>query len=53
MWPDEWNRRSMRALQDAEVTAGRPLTRDALLKRVGENVWDKPMTDGRSWQGIG
>ncbi|GMU09651.1 hypothetical protein ASNO1_59050 [Corallococcus caeni] len=52
MWPDEWNRRIMRALQDAEVSAGRSLTRDAILKIVGKNMkaYDIPMnfTPGRS-----
>ena len=52
MWPDGWNRRIMRALQDAEVSAGRPLTRDAILKIVGKNMkaYDIPMnfTPGRS-----
>ncbi|RKI05244.1 DUF2380 domain-containing protein [Corallococcus sp. AB004] len=52
MWPDEWNSRIMRALQDAEVSAGRPLTRDAILKIVGRNMkaYDIPMnfTPGRS-----
>ncbi|WP_375761574.1 DUF2380 domain-containing protein [Corallococcus exercitus] len=52
MWPDEWNSRIMRALQDAEVSAGRPLTRDAILRIVGRNMkaYDIPMnfTHGRS-----
>ncbi|RKG82506.1 DUF2380 domain-containing protein [Corallococcus exercitus] len=52
MWPDEWNRRIMRALQVAEASAGRPLTRDAILKIVGKNMkaYDIPMnfTPGRS-----
>ncbi|WP_335929709.1 DUF2380 domain-containing protein [Myxococcus xanthus] len=52
MWPDEWSRRIMRALQDAEVSAGRPLTRNAILKIVGKNMkaYDIPMnfTPGRS-----
>ncbi|WP_335929700.1 DUF2380 domain-containing protein [Myxococcus xanthus] len=52
MWPEEWSRRIMRALQDAEVSAGRPLTRHAILKIVGKNMkaYDIPMnfTPGRS-----
>ncbi|WNZ62001.1 DUF2380 domain-containing protein [Myxococcus sp. MxC21-1] len=52
MWPAEWSRRIMRALQDAEVSAGRPLPRNAILKIVGKNMkaYDIPMnfTPGRS-----
>ncbi|MFY1825857.1 DUF2380 domain-containing protein [Myxococcus fulvus] len=52
MWPDEWNRRIMRTLNDAELAAGQPLTRSEVLSIVAENMklYDIPMkfTKGRS-----
>ncbi|MBZ4419355.1 TIGR02269 family lipoprotein [Myxococcus sp. RHSTA-1-4] len=33
-WPDEWNRMIMRRLRDAEIEAGRMLTRDEILKLI-------------------
>ncbi|WP_342394507.1 DUF2380 domain-containing protein [Myxococcus fulvus] len=52
MWPDEWNRRIMRTLNDAELAAGQPLTRNEVLSIVAENMklYDIPMkfTKGRS-----
>ncbi|NPC48186.1 DUF2380 domain-containing protein [Corallococcus sp. AB032C] len=50
-WPGEWNRLIMKALRDAEDRAGRMLTRNVVLRIVGENmkVHDIPMnfTPGR------
>jgi hypothetical protein len=37
-WPGEWNRMIMEALHKAETKAGRMLTRNAILKIVGENM---------------
>ncbi|MFY2559904.1 DUF2380 domain-containing protein [Corallococcus terminator] len=52
MWPDEWNRRIMRTLNDAELSAGQKLTRNEVLSIVAENMrlYDIPMkfTKGRS-----
>ena len=52
MWPDEWNRRIMRTLNDAELAAGQKLTRNEVLSIVAENMrlYDIPMkfTKGRS-----
>jgi hypothetical protein len=39
-WPGEWNRMIMKALLDAEVQAGRMLTRNAILKVVAKNMRD-------------
>ncbi|AKJ07695.1 Hypothetical protein AA314_09321 [Archangium gephyra] len=38
IWPGEWNRMTMKALRDAEVEAGRMLTRDEILDLVAENM---------------
>nr|WP_240672656.1 DUF2380 domain-containing protein [Corallococcus coralloides] len=50
-WPGEWNRLIMKALRDAEARAGRMLTRNVVLRIVGENmkVYEIPMnfTPGR------
>ncbi|NTX04762.1 DUF2380 domain-containing protein [Myxococcus sp. CA040A] len=52
IWPDEWNRRIMRTLNDAELSAGQKLTRNEVLSIVAENMrlYDIPMkfTKGRS-----
>ncbi|WP_370452503.1 DUF2380 domain-containing protein [Corallococcus sp. CA054B] len=52
MWPDEWNRRIMDALQRAERREGQKLTRNTILRIVAENMrsYDIPMkfTQGRS-----
>ncbi|RKH91869.1 DUF2380 domain-containing protein [Corallococcus sp. AB045] len=37
-WPDEWNQMLMRSLREAETTAGRTLTRDAILKLVAKEM---------------
>ena len=51
-WPGEWNRLIMEVLRDAEAEAGRRLTRNTVLRIVGENmkIYDIPMsfTKGRS-----
>jgi hypothetical protein len=51
LWPGEWNRIIMEALREAEVTAGRMLTRKEILKIVAERmkVYKIPMnfTPGR------
>ncbi|MCP3141680.1 DUF2380 domain-containing protein [Pyxidicoccus xibeiensis] len=50
-WPGEWNQMIMQALLEAETRAGRTLTRNAILRIVGENmkVYGIPMnfTSGR------
>jgi hypothetical protein len=38
MWPNEWNQMIMRALRDAEDRSGRMLTRNSILRIVGENM---------------
>ncbi len=38
VWPGEWNRMSMKALRDAEVEAGRMLTRNEVLDIVAESM---------------
>ncbi|HYI00587.1 DUF2380 domain-containing protein [Hyalangium sp.] len=45
LWPNEWNRMIMGALREAEITAGRMLTRNEILNIVGENMklYDIPM----------
>nr|WP_306465543.1 DUF2380 domain-containing protein [Corallococcus exiguus] len=51
-WPGEWSRLIMEVLRDAEAEAGRRLTRNTVLRIVGENmkIYDIPMsfTKGRS-----
>jgi hypothetical protein len=51
LWPGEWNRMIMEALREAEITAGRLLTRKEILKIVAERmkVYKIPMnfTSGR------
>ncbi|WP_370456594.1 DUF2380 domain-containing protein [Corallococcus sp. Z5C101001] len=51
-WPGEWNRRIMEALHEAEITAGRRLTRNQVLDIVVERmkVYRIPIsfTTGRS-----
>ncbi|MFP2933436.1 DUF2380 domain-containing protein, partial [Pyxidicoccus sp. 3LG] len=37
-WPGEWNRMIMEALREAEAEAGRMLTRNTILRIVGENM---------------
>nr|AYM53826.1 hypothetical protein [Archangium sp.] len=37
-WPGEWNRMIMKALRDAEVEAGRMLTRNEVLEIVAERM---------------
>ncbi|HEX5754411.1 MAG TPA: DUF2380 domain-containing protein, partial [Archangium sp.] len=37
-WPGEWNRMIMKALRDAEIDAGRMLTRNEILKNVAERM---------------
>ncbi|WP_253999033.1 TIGR02269 family lipoprotein [Myxococcus qinghaiensis] len=37
-WPGEWNRMIMETLRDAEAEAGRRLTRNTILRIVGENM---------------
>ncbi len=39
-WPGEWNRLIMKALNDAEVEAGRRLTRNAVLDIVADRMKD-------------
>jgi hypothetical protein len=39
-WPGEWNRMIMKALRDAEVDAGRMLTRNELLSLVAKRMKD-------------
>jgi len=50
-WPGEWNRMIMETLREAEIAAGRMLTRKEILKIVAENMklYDIPMqfTRGR------
>ncbi|NNB84768.1 DUF2380 domain-containing protein [Corallococcus exiguus] len=52
MWPGEWNRMIMEALHEAEITAGRRLTRNQVLDIVAEHmkVYRVPIafTKGRS-----
>ncbi|MCY1030986.1 DUF2380 domain-containing protein [Corallococcus sp. BB11-1] len=52
MWPGEWNRMIMEALHEAEITAGRRLTRNQVLDIVVERmkVYRVPITftKGRS-----
>jgi hypothetical protein len=45
LWPKEWNRMIMGVLREAEITAGRMLTRNEILNIVGENMklYDIPM----------
>jgi hypothetical protein len=38
MWPEEWNQMIMKALRDAEIEAGRKLTRNEILKLVTYNM---------------
>ncbi|AGC41538.1 hypothetical protein MYSTI_00179 [Myxococcus stipitatus DSM 14675] len=38
LWPGEWNRLIMDALLKAEARAGVPLSRDSILRIVGENM---------------
>jgi len=40
MWPGEWNRMIMEALREAELEAGRMLTRNAILKLVAKRMKD-------------
>jgi hypothetical protein len=51
-WPGEWNRMLMETLREAEVTAGRMLTRKEILKIVAERmkVYKIPM-NFTSWRG--
>ncbi|MGZ3458305.1 MAG: DUF2380 domain-containing protein [Archangium sp.] len=44
-WPGEWNRMIMKALRDAEVEAGRMLTRNEVMDIVAERMkfYDIPM----------
>jgi hypothetical protein len=44
-WPGEWNRMLMRDLRDAEMLAGRALTRNEILERVAFHMkrYDIPM----------
>jgi hypothetical protein len=39
-WPGEWNRMLMKALHDAEIDAGRMLTRGEILRLVAKNMRD-------------
>ena len=39
-WPGEWNRMIMEALREAELEAGRLLTRNEILKEVGKRMRD-------------
>ncbi|QRN93815.1 DUF2380 domain-containing protein [Archangium violaceum] len=39
-WPGEWNRMLMKTLRDAEVDAGRMLTRNEILRLVAKNMRD-------------
>ncbi len=39
-WPGEWNRMIMKALRDAEVDAGRMLTRNEILSLVAKRMKD-------------
>ncbi|MCE9669820.1 TIGR02269 family lipoprotein [Myxococcus stipitatus] len=39
-WPGEWNRMIMEALREAELEAGRLLTRNEVLKEVGKRMRD-------------
>jgi len=52
MWPNEWNRKIMTVLLDAETKAGRMLTRNEILKLVAKYMRDYkiPMsfTSGKS-----
>jgi hypothetical protein len=38
MWPDEWNRMIMKVLRDAEIEAGRMLTRNEVLDIVAYHM---------------
>ena len=38
IWPGEWNRMIMKALSDAEIEAGRKLTRNEILDLVADNM---------------
>ena len=38
IWPGEWNRMIMEVLRDAEAEAGRMLTRNTILRIVGEQM---------------
>jgi len=51
-WPGEWNQMIMEALRDAEVDAGRMLTRNEILNIVAERMKDYsiPM-NFTSWRG--
>jgi hypothetical protein len=40
MWPGEWNQMIMKALREAEITAGRMLTRNEILKIVANRMKD-------------
>jgi hypothetical protein len=40
IWPGEWNRMIMEALREAELEAGRMLTRNAILKLVAKRMKD-------------
>ncbi|HEX8826175.1 MAG TPA: DUF2380 domain-containing protein [Archangium sp.] len=51
-WPGEWNRMLMKALRDAEVDAGRMLTRNEILKLVAKNMRDyKIPVNFTPWRG--
>ena len=39
-WPGEWNQMIMKALREAEITAGRMLTRNEILKIVANRMKD-------------
>ncbi|WP_395847103.1 DUF2380 domain-containing protein [Cystobacter fuscus] len=39
-WPGEWNRMLMKSLHDAEIDAGRMLTRNEILRLVAKNMRD-------------
>ena len=46
LWPGEWNRMIMEALREAEVEAGRMLTRSEILRIVAHRMrsYDIPMS---------
>ncbi|MFY0575931.1 DUF2380 domain-containing protein [Cystobacter fuscus] len=52
MWPGEWNRMIMNQLRDAEMLAGRMLTRNEILERVAFHMkrYDLPM-NFTPWRG--
>ncbi|WP_332468406.1 DUF2380 domain-containing protein [Cystobacter fuscus] len=52
MWPGEWNRMIMSELRDAEMLAGRMLTRSEILERVAFHMkrYDLPM-NFTPWRG--